>query len=74
MNKIRNTSDDKATKKTNNVFRQRYLYLYRGKIEDLKVEIGKSLGFELWSIEKLNNLSDSDRGEIYLIYPLARNS
>jgi isopentenyldiphosphate isomerase len=44
---------DEKTGKINNTINQSYVYTFQGKIEDLRIEEGKSLGFELWPIDKL---------------------
>ncbi|MCX6795686.1 MAG: NUDIX domain-containing protein [Candidatus Falkowbacteria bacterium] len=61
IKKIRKNAEDKVTGKINNVFTSRYLYIYRGDVADLKVEKGKAIGFEVWSMERLTNLSDKER-------------
>lgn len=53
-------SQDKVTGKTNNVFRAHYAYLYEGNVNSLKIEVGKSLGFEVWPIAKLMNASEDE--------------
>jgi isopentenyldiphosphate isomerase len=53
-------SYDDATGMTNYSRRNVYAYCYRGKVEDLKIENGKALGFEAWPIDKLMNLSKED--------------
>jgi isopentenyl-diphosphate Delta-isomerase len=53
--KIKKSSKDETTKKTNNVFRQIFLYRFEGNISELKIEEGKSIGFEAWSIDALLN-------------------
>jgi len=58
---IRSKTFDTATNKTNNVIRAIYAYRYEGKVEDLKVEKGKAIGFESWPLEKIFNISDEDR-------------
>ncbi len=58
---IRSKSFDTATNKTNNVIRAIYAYHYGGKIEDLKIEKGKAIGFELWPLEKIFTISDEDK-------------
>lgn len=45
----------------NNSIRRTYGYLYKGKLDELVIEQGKSLGFEAWSLEKLLNLTYSHR-------------
>lgn len=52
---------DEATGLINNTIRPQYVYLFDGKIEDLKVEEGKAIGFEVWKIDSLSNLSKEDQ-------------
>ncbi|MFA5098627.1 MAG: NUDIX domain-containing protein [Candidatus Paceibacterota bacterium] len=52
---------DEVTGMTNNALRAVYAYLYKGGVEDLIVEKGKSIGFEVWPIEKIFNISPSDK-------------
>lgn len=59
--KVHQNFNDEVTGKINHAFQQEYIYLYTGKIEDLKIEDGKGLGFEAWSVEKLLNLSDVEK-------------
>lgn len=54
-------SYDEITGMTNHPRRNVYAYCYRGKIEDLKIEDGKALGFEAWPIDNLMNLSEEER-------------
>lgn len=54
-------SHDAITDKINNTIRAVYAYCYNGRLEDLKVEQGKGLGFEAWSIEKLFNIEAADK-------------
>jgi len=61
VDKIKKSFKDEATGKINSVFNSRYLFVYRGNIDDLKVEEGKALGFEVWPIDKMSDISDSDR-------------
>ena len=58
---VRSKTFDTATDKTNNVIRAIYAYRYEGKVEDLKVEKGKAIGFESWPLEKIFNISDEDK-------------
>lgn len=59
---VRSKTFDIVTNKTNNVIRAIYAYRYDGKLDDLKIEKGKAIGFESWAIEKLFNMSDEDKG------------
>jgi isopentenyldiphosphate isomerase len=61
VDKTRVRSEDVITKTINNSFRVSYLYIYRGNIKDLKIELGKSQGFGIWSLDKLSNLSAADK-------------
>ena len=46
---------------SNNALRHEYAYRYTGNIKDLRVEQGKSFGFEAWHIRDLLNVSETDR-------------
>lgn len=58
---VRSRSFDISTKNTNNVLRAVYAYRYEGKIEDLKVEKGKAIGFEIWPLDKIFTISLNDK-------------
>jgi len=60
LNKTKRSSEDKTTGKINNAIRQSYIYIFKGCLNDLKIETGKSLGFEIWPIEKLLAIDDGD--------------
>lgn len=60
LSKTKRRSEDKATGKINYAIRQSYIYLFKGGQNDLKIEQGKSLGFEIWSIEKLLAIDGED--------------
>jgi len=53
-------NEDAVTGMINHPRRNVYAYCYRGRIEDLRVEEGKALGFEVWDITRLLNLSQED--------------
>jgi isopentenyldiphosphate isomerase len=61
MKKFLKRSEDKVTGMINNTIRAQYAYVYPGKVDDLRVEEGKALGFEAWPIDQLSRLSDEDR-------------
>lgn len=61
INKIKKYSEDKTANKINNVFNARYVYIYKGDVKDLKIEAGKALGFEVWTLNKLLNLTDEEK-------------
>ncbi|KKS25889.1 MAG: NUDIX hydrolase [Parcubacteria group bacterium GW2011_GWA2_42_11] len=58
---VRSETYDKATSMTNNVVRAIYAYRYDGNVEDLRVENGKAIGFEVWPFDKIFNIADEDR-------------
>jgi isopentenyldiphosphate isomerase len=60
MSKTRGHSEDKVTGTINNVIRQNYIYIFRGGINELKIEEGKSIGFESWPLEKVLNTNGDD--------------
>ncbi|MBU4347907.1 NUDIX domain-containing protein [Patescibacteria group bacterium] len=59
--KIRGEFYDPIINKTNNIIRAVYIYKYDGEIKDLKVEVGEGLGFEIYPIEKIFNISDEQK-------------
>jgi len=61
INKSRRRAEDPVTGKINNVFGESYAYLFKGKPEDLKIEVGKAIGFEAWELDKVINLSDAEK-------------
>lgn len=63
MDKIHTTSKDDLTGKINHAFQQEFIYYYRGKVGELKVEDGKGLGFEAWTIENLLNLTEVEKSK-----------
>lgn len=54
----------------NNVFNTRYAYIYKGDAKDLRIEPGKALGFEVWTLDKLLNLTDEEKTRFipYILY------
>lgn len=73
INKVKKKYEDKATNKINNIFNFQYAYIYRGRIQDLRVELGKSIGFEIWSLDKLSRLTDREKIKFipYILYFVA---
>lgn len=63
MGKVKRESKDELTGKINSVFNCRYLYVYSGEISDLKIGAGAGIGFEAWPLDKILNISDSDRNK-----------
>lgn len=61
VSKIHKNSTDNSTGKINHAFQLAYIYIYKGKLDDFQVETGKGLGFEVWSIKKLLELSEEDK-------------
>jgi isopentenyldiphosphate isomerase len=51
---------DRQTGAKNNHWKVSYGYRYDGRLEDLKVEEGKSQGFVTWNIDKILNLSGEE--------------
>jgi isopentenyl-diphosphate Delta-isomerase len=60
LNKTTRRSEDKVTGKINYAIRQSYVYIFKGSLNDLKIETGKSLGFEIWPIEKLLAIDENN--------------
>ncbi len=58
---VRIKTYDRVTKMTNNVIRAVYAYCYSGRIGDLKVEEGETVGFEVWPFRKIFNISSKNR-------------
>lgn len=59
--KIHGTSHDEVTGLTNSAIRQQYVYLFEGSVDDLEVEEGKAVGFEVWPIAQLWEMSEEER-------------
>ncbi len=57
---VRSNRHDLLTNKKNNTIRYVFAYKFTGKFSDLKIEQGEATGFELWSIEKLENVNSED--------------
>ncbi len=61
VDKIHKISKDDITGEINHSLRQEYIYIYNDRVEDLKVEAGKGLGFKILTIEKLLNLNNTEK-------------
>jgi isopentenyldiphosphate isomerase len=61
LTKIRNKIIDEFTNLINYAIVYEYGYLYKGAIENLKIEEGDSYGFEAFTINKLENLSEEEK-------------
>ena len=70
--KVRTKLSDPVTGKTNNAFQSEYAYRFTGRIEDLKIEEGKALGFEAWPISKLLNcgasMTEEEKGRFIPVF------
>lgn len=60
IKKDRRQTVDPATKTINNCWGVVYAYEYRGRLEDLRIEEGKAVGFEAWLIADLLQLGPED--------------
>ena len=54
------TYHDDVTGMVNHARRTAYAYRYAGKLEDLKIEEGKAVGFEAWAFDALKKLSQEE--------------
>lgn len=61
ITKIKKKSHDVSTGATNYAFKCEYAYKFTGSLSDLKIEKGKALGFEAWSIDTLLNMPEKDK-------------
>ncbi len=61
LKKSKEYAEDVSTGRISHSFNARYLYVYREKVEDLKVETGKALGFEVWPLDKLASLAPAEK-------------
>lgn len=57
------TESRDSTGAINNALRRTFGYLYTGRLDDLVIEKGKSIGFEEWPLDKLLNLDVEDRSK-----------
>jgi len=72
IGKIRRDSEDKSTETSNGIFEKMFIFTYRGDIKDLKIEQGEAIGFEVFTIEQLLNMSEAEKGRfISYIYNFA---
>ncbi|MFH1661694.1 MAG: NUDIX domain-containing protein [Candidatus Falkowbacteria bacterium] len=63
IDKVHKISKDNVTKKINHTFRQNYIYIYDGKVKNLKIEVGEGMGFVAYTIKKLLNLNDTEKSK-----------
>jgi len=61
INKVKKYSEDKVSKTINIVFDFQYAYIYKGNIQDLRIEPGEISGFEAWSLDELSQSSESGK-------------
>ncbi len=61
VKKLHSNTFDVVTRKTNNVIRAIFAYRYEGKVEDLRVEKGKAVGFESWPLERILHPSENEK-------------
>lgn len=59
--KVRHTSYDNITQKTNNTHRMIFAYRYNPMSDLIKIESGMSQGFEWWSIKNIFTLSNEQK-------------
>lgn len=75
IKKIHKNSKDDVTGMINHAFQKEFIYIYKGGVEDLKVEDGKALGFEVWSIDQILSLDDVSKPKfIPSIYEFAKST
>ncbi len=68
IKKFRKEFFDDKTKTHNNTFREVFAYFFEGKIEDLKIEIGKSQGFKFLSWDKIEEENEITKKIIPVFY------
>ncbi len=61
LDEIKTNQRDVLTGMINNIIKYVYAYQYNGSKDDLTIEEGDVAGFEVWSIEKMLNLSDEEK-------------
>jgi len=72
IGKIRRDSEDKTTETNNSIFEKMFIFIYKGDVNDLKIEEGEAIGFKVFTIEKLLNMSETDQAKfIPYIYNFA---
>jgi isopentenyl-diphosphate delta-isomerase len=59
--KIKRNVFDEARGINDRNFTMHFAYCYKGDIKDLKIEEGKSLGFEVWSVDKILSLPEEQK-------------
>jgi isopentenyldiphosphate isomerase len=61
IEQLRTRSEDSVTERINNVIKREYAYCYTGNTAALRIEQGKAIGFELWLIDRLMNLTEDEQ-------------
>lgn len=68
IKKMKRRAADPLTNTINNSLRVQYAYIFRGNIADLKIEKGKTIGFEEWSVDKIINLTEEEKKRFVPLY------
>lgn len=63
INKILSNSKDELSGTINHAFQKEFIYMFSGQAEDLKVEEGKALGFEIWPLEMFKDTKEADKSK-----------
>jgi isopentenyldiphosphate isomerase len=61
LKKLKFKTFDAVTGRTNYAFNVRYAYLFKGDSQDLKIEEGKAVGFEVWPIDHILNATETEK-------------
>lgn len=65
LKKVHYRQEVPETGKINNALRSLYAYQFNGDLRTLKIERGKSIGFEYWTIDRLRHLTVEERKKFY---------
>ncbi len=60
LRKIKSRTIDAVTGVIVNTFKEQYAYLFEGDISELKIEEGKAVGFEAWTIDRVLHMSTDE--------------
>ncbi len=61
LSKVRRSVFDEERRINDNNFTTHFAYCYKGDVKNLKIEEGKSLGFEVWAIDEFLSLSEEKK-------------
>jgi isopentenyldiphosphate isomerase len=61
LTKVKRYIVDEVRNLKDSNFTTHFAYCYKGDVKDLKIEEGKCVGFELWSIDKILSLSATEK-------------